>query len=127
MSGVTMRHGLIHHVSSIWGCAAATGESASSATSTCSTDRRISTSIWGPDVTRGLYQCVTRRRPGQGQQLGQRALGEHLRGWRDARERPARPHLDERVGERGRDRKSTRLNSSHVKISYAVFCLKKKT
>src|SRR5690606_41090176 len=25
----------------------------------------------------------------------------------------------------GRDRKSTRLNSSHVKISYAVFCLKK--
>src|SRR5690606_42052009 len=28
-------------------------------------------------------------------------------------------------GDRG-DRKSTRLNSSHVKISYAVFCLKKK-
>src|SRR5690606_35789472 len=27
---------------------------------------------------------------------------------------------------RDRDRKSTRLNSSHVKISYAVFCLKKK-
>src|SRR5436309_14919889 len=27
---------------------------------------------------------------------------------------------------RPRDRKSTRLNSSHVKISYAVFCLKKK-
>src|SRR5690606_41545441 len=26
----------------------------------------------------------------------------------------------------GVDRKSTRLNSSHVKISYAVFCLKKK-
>src|SRR5690606_40373185 len=26
----------------------------------------------------------------------------------------------------GIDRKSTRLNSSHVKISYAVFCLKKK-
>src|SRR5690606_42132821 len=29
-------------------------------------------------------------------------------------------------GRRGSDRKSTRLNSSHVKISYAVFCLKKK-
>src|SRR5690606_12353348 len=29
--------------------------------------------------------------------------------------------------ERCGDRKSTRLNSSHVKISYAVFCLKKKT
>src|SRR5436309_12219309 len=27
---------------------------------------------------------------------------------------------------RREDRKSTRLNSSHVKISYAVFCLKKK-
>src|SRR5690554_3947633 len=27
---------------------------------------------------------------------------------------------------RRRDRKSTRLNSSHVRISYAVFCLKKK-
>src|SRR5438477_9826364 len=26
----------------------------------------------------------------------------------------------------GRDRKSTRLNSSHMSISYAVFCLKKK-
>src|SRR5690606_41440683 len=30
------------------------------------------------------------------------------------------------LGRRGRDRKSTRLNSSHVKSSYAVFCLKKK-
>src|SRR5436305_10919747 len=29
-------------------------------------------------------------------------------------------------GGSGRDRKSTRLNSSHVRISYAVFCLKKK-
>src|SRR5947209_12714544 len=28
---------------------------------------------------------------------------------------------------RARDRKSTRLNSSHANISYAVFCLKKKT
>src|SRR5699024_12645216 len=31
-----------------------------------------------------------------------------------------------RAGVPGRDRKSTRLNSSHVSISYAVFCLKKK-
>src|SRR5438128_7811724 len=29
-------------------------------------------------------------------------------------------------GSNGRDRKSTRLNSSHGSISYAVFCLKKK-
>src|SRR5690349_23504213 len=33
-------------------------------------------------------------------------------------------HPDRR--RRRRDRKSTRLNSSHVEISYAVFCLKKK-
>src|SRR5690349_22989946 len=31
-----------------------------------------------------------------------------------------------RVARDPRDRKSTRLNSSHVEISYAVFCLKKK-
>src|SRR3712207_7651237 len=30
------------------------------------------------------------------------------------------------LGRRGEDRKSTRLNSSHANISYAVFCLKKK-
>src|SRR2546430_12935827 len=30
------------------------------------------------------------------------------------------------VGPRSADRKSTRLNSSHSQISYAVFCLKKK-
>src|SRR3712207_7773305 len=30
------------------------------------------------------------------------------------------------LGREGADRKSTRLNSSHANISYAVFCLKKK-
>src|SRR5215475_14697329 len=40
---------------------------------------------------------------------------------------PARLLHDEAQPPRERaDRKSTRLNSSHVKISYAVFCLKKK-
>src|SRR5438067_9885377 len=34
------------------------------------------------------------------------------------------PH--DRAAPRALDRKSTRLNSSHVSISYAVFCLKKK-
>src|SRR3712207_8539380 len=38
----------------------------------------------------------------------------------------ALPAARSRAGE-GRDRKSTRLNSSHANISYAVFCLKKKT
>src|SRR3712207_8011959 len=37
---------------------------------------------------------------------------------------PVRVHR--RVGEERLDRKSTRLNSSHANISYAVFCLKKK-
>src|SRR5204862_8183891 len=43
--------------------------------------------------------------------------------------RPAaasRGRPDPEVGLRVGDRKSTRLNSSHVEISYAVFCLKKK-
>src|SRR5690349_23749578 len=49
-----------------------------------------------------------------------RAGGEAGKGERqsDARERARR--------RRSQDRKSTRLNSSHVEISYAVFCLKKK-
>src|SRR3712207_7553973 len=34
--------------------------------------------------------------------------------------------LPDQAGRRGADRKSTRLNSSHANISYAVFCLKKK-
>src|SRR3712207_8974749 len=36
-------------------------------------------------------------------------------------------HLLDGDVEPGEDRKSTRLNSSHANISYAVFCLKKKT
>src|SRR5690606_41057997 len=39
---------------------------------------------------------------------------------------PAHGTRHGRVRRRDPDRKSTRLNSSHVKISYAVFCLKKK-
>src|SRR2546427_4221282 len=47
------------------------------------------------------------------------------------RARPSVPVRPEPIGtqpapQRGADRKSTRLNSSHSQISYAVFCLKKK-
>src|SRR5690606_41250904 len=59
-----------------------------------------------------------RRSPHHGQAL--RLLGRPRREGADTGDpggRGVRPH---------RDRKSTRLNSSHVKISYAVFCLKKK-
>src|SRR5256885_16731315 len=41
-------------------------------------------------------------------------------------ERAGRGHGDVGRRSRWRDRKSTRLNSSHLVISYAVFCLKKK-
>src|SRR5690606_41484044 len=41
--------------------------------------------------------------------------------WKGPRKQPANPCRNKAA-----DRKSTRLNSSHVKISYAVFCLKKK-
>src|SRR5207249_9433939 len=45
--------------------------------------------------------------------------------WAEGRVTPApvQPRVPIWLG----DRKSTRLNSSHVSISYAVFCLKKKT
>src|SRR5215208_7388636 len=47
---------------------------------------------------------------------------------RGARFRPPAPSAARRVEPpQPEDRKSTRLNSSHVAISYAVFCLKKKT
>src|SRR3712207_8725826 len=67
----------------------------------------------------GIEQDAERdaRTPGQ---EGHRDHGTRLRPG-------ARPHLG--LGEELRgdlDRKSTRLNSSHANISYAVFCLKKK-
>src|SRR3712207_8258732 len=45
--------------------------------------------------------------------------GIRINGWTD----PKRPVANVKVRQ---DRKSTRLNSSHANISYAVFCLKKK-
>src|SRR5690625_6054546 len=48
-----------------------------------------------------------------------RWTGQHRWLWPDPAANPRSPGP--------RDRKSTRLNSSHVAISYAVFCLKKKT
>src|SRR3712207_8407375 len=64
-------------------------------------------------------------------QLGGGRVGARLASFEDQREaRPDRPVQPARLVEErqrdGRDRKSTRLNSSHANISYAVFCLKKK-
>src|SRR3712207_7983527 len=67
------------------------------------------------------------RRRGQRRRSARRAVGHEL----DPDQQAAAAHVaDQRVAvERVAqpDRKSTRLNSSHANISYAVFCLKKKT
>src|SRR3712207_8923938 len=53
---------------------------------------------------------------------GQRTNAAYLPGAR----LPARLRATADLEQASRDRKSTRLNSSHANISYAVFCLKKK-
>src|SRR3989442_8647317 len=54
--------------------------------------------------------------------LGSRALTRELQGDHAG----ALDDLRAAIANETEDRKSTRLNSSHVRISYAVFCLKKK-
>src|SRR5688572_31418572 len=50
-----------------------------------------------------------------------------IRGWNDQSvPSDELPQTTNKLQEDGIDRKSTRLNSSHSQISYAVFCLKKK-
>src|SRR3712207_9492410 len=68
---------------------------------------------------------ISSRREGRG--------GRQAPGWVDCRADAARRSGGHSPGPRcgrtdsgGTDRKSTRLNSSHANISYAVFCLKKK-
>src|SRR3712207_7053457 len=72
---------------------------------------------------RSLLQRI-RPAPAQGSEAGRTGDGGPGR----ARRRVARSPLSGRreAGEWIGDRKSTRLNSSHANISYAVFCLKKK-
>src|SRR5206468_10020100 len=82
-----------------------------------------------------LFRSLGRRRPravvrdsphGVGVRLSQSFHGRDAA--RDECGGMACPDPPERAEARGlaRDRKSTRLNSSHDQISYAVFCLKKK-
>src|SRR5262245_62655491 len=73
------------------------------------------------------YTTLFRSRPPR-DPLGSRRPAAGRQPQRAARREPARPALRQRRPERraGADRKSTRLNSSHLGISYAVFCLKKK-
>src|SRR5256885_12603775 len=76
----------------------------------------------------GLRQRVTQRHVAPG--IARLELGvtpQERDGFRRARWRKA-SQLKSGAGVVGvGDRKSTRLNSSHLVISYAVFCLKKKT
>src|SRR3712207_8843993 len=75
-----------------------------------------------------LFRSEARHASGLGEPVAQpradaleRLVHPPLRVGQDAQGRDRRRH-PRRVG----DRKSTRLNSSHANISYAVFCLKKK-
>src|SRR2546430_3610229 len=74
-----------------------------------------------------LFRSQARADPDNGLVFGilaaQRVCVGHAVALRDAPAHRGRPVLDDR---RREDRKSTRLNSSHSQISYAVFCLKKK-
>src|SRR3712207_7674617 len=83
-----------------------------------------------------LFRSVEEReRPADGERGGHRAdeNADLLAPRRGAHEEPGLQVLARGTGiscrhgdHRGEDRKSTRLNSSHANISYAVFCLKKK-
>src|SRR2546422_4633211 len=80
------------------------------------------TEIYTLSLHDALPICARRGRPGRpdaprpGRVVGRRAAAGRDR---------TRPRQSSRA-DPGRDRKSTRLNSSHGYISYAVFCLKKK-
>src|SRR5688572_31914523 len=74
-----------------------------------------------------LFRSRARRRVAD---LRQRHEGREGGGGKEGSPRPRQCLGGVPQGPRGvphRDRKSTRLNSSHSQISYAVFCLKKKT
>src|SRR2546430_4892383 len=59
----------------------------------------------------------------EGQPVSRPAVSQHLKVLQSARLVSVQPQGNRRLYS---DRKSTRLNSSHSQISYAVFCLKKK-
>src|SRR3712207_8117493 len=82
-----------------------------------------------PRSTLFPYTTLFRSRTGRwlvGVEAGEAGAGAPVCRGR-AHDLAPRPQLPPRLRPaRARDRKSTRLNSSHANISYAVFCLKKK-
>src|SRR3712207_7113207 len=80
-----------------------------------------------PRSTLFPYTTLFRSEAGQEQeQRGQRAVQRRLGERRHDHGEHRRGSEGTSAGEGRGDRKSTRLNSSHANISYAVFCLKKK-
>src|SRR5690349_24205428 len=73
-----------------------------------------------------LFPYTTLFRSGEGGDARLRLLPRRRPAQRQGREGPRAQGEEGEVGGLTGDRKSTRLNSSHVEISYAVFCLKKK-
>src|SRR3712207_8614899 len=73
----------------------------------------------------GAVGAWRQRRGGRGDRRT-RAARVPRRGGRARASKRAGAHALGRVRDGHADRKSTRLNSSHANISYAVFCLKKK-
>src|SRR5689334_24248175 len=74
-----------------------------------------------------LFPYTTLFRSGRAARAGRQHLGQLRRRGRAEEGRGRAPRQLRAGGPRERgDRKSTRLNSSHSSISYAVFCLKKK-
>src|SRR3989442_8766208 len=75
-----------------------------------------------------LFRSGTVTRADQLRPLFRRFLADTLQPAAQPLDLDHRPAVEVERLRRGleRDRKSTRLNSSHVRISYAVFCLKKK-
>src|SRR2546421_3545429 len=83
-----------------------------------------------PRSTLFPYTTLFRSRRLVGASLRQRAAGgraaRHHAGALERARRPSREPTPALASAATIDRKSTRLNSSHDQISYAVFCLKKK-
>src|SRR3712207_7222096 len=83
------------------------------------------TTLFRSLVRRGRVVLVDDRHDAPAEQRPQRAAGvEVVRARADVEE--GQEHLRALDVALAQDRKSTRLNSSHANISYAVFCLKKK-
>src|SRR3712207_7790773 len=73
-----------------------------------------------------LFRSMKRARDGGGVEALTRRPAPGARPRLSEERRAKLPELLERGAEAHGDRKSTRLNSSHANISYAVFCLNKK-